>query len=333
MNPPPAILTNLAFHQSAEWRESVTTICRGGESPDGLGAWRQAVRLLRNRPRFDVVVTMGPRPSLAYGVLCALLHIPSRQIMTEIFLDPPRPSSLAWRLKTGLFRWVARRALGILTNSSAEVALIARRFGIPESNLRFVLMYTTIPNPGRREEHDGSVVSVGRTARDMDTLLQAARRVDAPVLIVAGARDSLPEPLPGNVRVFREVPLDTACRLLAHAAVAVVPLQPIDRSTGQVFFFEAMAMGKPVVATRCIGTVDYIRHGENGLLVEPGNPQELADAVNGLLRNPERARRLADAALADCIAQWMPDHHAQRKLAAIASLWRASTSSGEPGHA
>lgn len=320
MNPRPSILTNMAFRQSRIWQEATATICRTGETPDELGALRQAFRLLRLRSRFDAVVTMGARPSLAYGLLCGLLRVPSRQIMTEVFLDLPHPNSPWWRLKTALFRWIARRALGILTNSSGEVGLIARRFAIPESKLRFVPMYTTIPDPGPRAENDGSVVSIGRTLRDLDTLVAAARRIRAPVIIVAGRRDRMPADPPPNVQVFREIPLGQTYELLGRAAVAAAPLLATERSTGQVFIFEAMAMGKPVVATRSIGTTDYLRDGENGLLVDPGDTPALADAINRLLTDPALVARLSASALADCQTELNMETHAARKIEAVHAL-------------
>ena len=320
MDDVPSILTNMAFRQSPAWTAATTSICRGDETPDDLPPLRQAFRLLRLRRKFDAVVTMGPRPSLAYGLLCALLRGPPKQILTEVFLDAPRPNSVAWRLKTALFRFVARRALGILTNSSGEVGLIARRFGLPEERLRFVPMHTTLAEPRAVAENDGSVLSIGRTLRDLDALVAAARRVAAPFVVVAGAADRLPEPLPANVRVLRDVPLAESHALMRRAAVVAIPLLPAERSTGQVVLFEAMALGKPVVATRAVGTVDYVRDGENGLLVEPGDAAALADAIARLLRNPDLARRLAAAALADCRARWSPDVHARAKLAAVRAL-------------
>ncbi len=310
----------MAFRQSRTWREAVTTICREGESPDELGLFQQTFRLLRRRKDHNVVATMGGRASLAYGVLCGLLHLPSKQIMVEVFLDPPRPACPAWRFKTALFRWISRRSLGILTNSSAEVGLIARRFAIPETKLRFVPMYTTLSNPGRREQNDGSVVSIGRTLRDLDTLVEAAPNIQAPVIIVAGKHDRLPSPLPANVQVFREIPLDATYDLLSRAAVAVAPLLPAERSTGQVFIFEAMAMGRPVVATRSIGTTDYLRDGENALLVEPGDAPGLADAINRLLKDSTLAGRLAQLALADCQGPLDMESHADALLGAIREL-------------
>jgi glycosyltransferase involved in cell wall biosynthesis len=52
---------------------------------------------------------------------------------------------------------------------------------------------------------------------------------------------------------------------------------------------EAMACGLPVVATSVSGVMDLIKHGQNGLLVEPGRADRLADAIVRLLEDREMA--------------------------------------------
>ena len=42
---------------------------------------------------------------------------------------------------------------------------------------------------------------------------------------------------------------------------------------------EAMAAGTPILATRVTGTPEAIRHGLDGVLAEPGNPESLAGAI------------------------------------------------------
>ena len=59
---------------------------------------------------------------------------------------------------------------------------------------------------------------------------------------------------------------------------------------------EAMACGIPCIATRVSGSEDIIEHGVNGLLVEPEDYQELAQALILLLRDPELARKYGEAA-------------------------------------
>jgi len=58
---------------------------------------------------------------------------------------------------------------------------------------------------------------------------------------------------------------------------------------------EYMDSGKPVVATRVGGVPDIVSDGETGLLVDPQNPQALADAIAGLLRDRKLAERLGEA--------------------------------------
>ena len=55
---------------------------------------------------------------------------------------------------------------------------------------------------------------------------------------------------------------------------------------------EAMAAGKPVVATNVRGSRDLIEHGSNGLLVEPENSAEFAEALIRLIRDPALRNRM-----------------------------------------
>jgi len=58
---------------------------------------------------------------------------------------------------------------------------------------------------------------------------------------------------------------------------------------------EAMAHGKPVVATAVGGTPEAVLDGETGLLVPPRDPERLAGAIERVLGDAELARRLGEA--------------------------------------
>jgi glycosyltransferase involved in cell wall biosynthesis len=60
---------------------------------------------------------------------------------------------------------------------------------------------------------------------------------------------------------------------------------------------EAMASGRPVVATITGGIVDMIPDEENGLLVPPGDADKLAEAMARLLNDADLRARLAAGAL------------------------------------
>ena len=59
---------------------------------------------------------------------------------------------------------------------------------------------------------------------------------------------------------------------------------------------EAMASGLPIVATDVSGSKQAILPGKTGLLVPPGDVQELGNAINYLLSNPDIGEQMGAAA-------------------------------------
>jgi len=97
--------------------------------------------------------------------------------------------------------------------------------------------------------------------------------------------------LDGGVRFLGAVP--GAARLLPRVDVFVLSSVLEGMSNA---LLEAMASGRPVVATRVGGNPELIVDGETGLLVPPKDAEALAQAVIRLLRDPALARRFGEAA-------------------------------------
>jgi glycosyltransferase involved in cell wall biosynthesis len=85
---------------------------------------------------------------------------------------------------------------------------------------------------------------------------------------------------------------DDIPELLALCNLFVLP--SLGEHFGRVLI-EAMAMEKAVVATDAGGVPEVVVHGETGLLVPPGQPKEMADAVVDIVKDPARAARLGKA--------------------------------------
>jgi glycosyltransferase involved in cell wall biosynthesis len=64
-----------------------------------------------------------------------------------------------------------------------------------------------------------------------------------------------------------------------------------------ITLLESMASGVPVIASNCGGTLEIISHGENGLLFEPENVDELPKAILALTQDPNLRKRLSSNAL------------------------------------
>jgi len=85
-----------------------------------------------------------------------------------------------------------------------------------------------------------------------------------------------------------------------------------------VALIEAMAAGRPVVATRVGGTPDLLGNDERGRLVPPNDPTALAQAIRDTLADPESARRRAVAGRRHVLAH----HSASRLVDDVDALYR-----------
>jgi glycosyltransferase involved in cell wall biosynthesis len=129
---------------------------------------------------------------------------------------------------------------------------------------------------------------LGRT-KGLAVLLDALTRLRHRVPLVVIATPTLHDApaLPPDVRLVIGVEHEAVMAAWAHCTLAVIP-STWPEPFGQVAV-EAMACGRAVVASRIGGLTDIVVHGETGLLVTPGDPTALAQALDELLGN--RARR------------------------------------------
>lgn len=72
--------------------------------------------------------------------------------------------------------------------------------------------------------------------------------------------------------------------------VVVLPSQ-LQESFGMVLI-EGMACGLPAIASTLPGVRMIVNHGEDGLLIEPGNMMALADAIESLMKDPTRRQQM-----------------------------------------
>ena len=93
---------------------------------------------------------------------------------------------------------------------------------------------------------------------------------------------------PGRISVAIDVPEGELGGFFTAATVVVAPTIGA-RACGSLAAAEAMAAGKPVVATRIGGIPEYVSDGVTGLLIPPGDSGALVDAVVSLLDDSARS--------------------------------------------
>jgi glycosyltransferase involved in cell wall biosynthesis len=104
--------------------------------------------------------------------------------------------------------------------------------------------------------------------------------------------------LDGTVQLLGALPQEKVARRLADCDVFA--LASIVDSNGAsdilpTVILEAMATGRPVVSTRLAAVPEMVRNGESGLLVNPGDVEGLANAIESLLRDQQLRTQLGAA--------------------------------------
>ncbi len=94
--------------------------------------------------------------------------------------------------------------------------------------------------------------------------------------------------------------------------VILVPAPPLPLPYfSPLKLFEAMAMGRAVVAARQGQVADIVRHGENGFLYDPGNPNDLVNMTLEALNRSDRDR-LGLAARETMVSRYTWDRQAAK---------------------
>lgn len=180
-----------------------------------------------------------------------------------------------------------------------------------------VPLFSTVPAV-RGSGHSGRrrVVFAGRLVRPkgVDVLIRAARAVDAEFVICgSGTQLAALRRLASRVGVQDRVSFagwlgpEQLARELAEASIVAIPsLWP--EPFGLVGI-EALAGGRPVVASATGGVEDWLDHERTGLCVPAGDVPALAAALSQLLSDPERQHAMGDAGRITVSERFTEQHH------------------------
>jgi len=206
--------------------------------------------------------------------------------------------------------------LMVLNREDRETAL--GRYGrSPERTHLYENGVDPVANPRSRSGGDEPVPRSGRPTalvlgsylprKGKGILVEAAQRLDRRGVglswLLAGTGldekrvlAEWPEVLHERVEVIPHFEPSQEAALFARADLFVLPSlfegQPLS-------LLQAMAAGRCCIASETCGQRDLLRHGENGLLVPPGDAPALADAVARAIGDPALRTRLGDRARQD----------------------------------
>jgi glycosyltransferase involved in cell wall biosynthesis len=302
---------------------------------DGLVFWLalplRVARLLREfRP--DAVVCQTAYDAAAALIARRLARVPAR-IVVEVHGD--------WRTSTRLYGSPVRRSFSRLGDAVAAFALLhadavrtvspftaglVRQLGVePAADFPAYMDLEPFMNPTEPLPPHPVALFVGvlEAYKNVDGLAEAWRLAstkapEASLRIVGkGTRSDLAKSLVrAGARWDRELEPADVASAMDDAWVLVLPSR--SEGMGRVLV-EAFCRGRAVVGTRAGSIPNLVVDGVSGLLVEPGDPGALADALVRVLSDRSLAERLAEGARA-AAAPWLqtPEQYAQRMRELVA---------------
>jgi glycosyltransferase involved in cell wall biosynthesis len=226
-------------------------------------------------------------------------------------------SGLGLRFKRWYYRRVISSVERTIVFSRRQVETYAQALGVSAEKFASVSYHTTIDGYGTGDRKpqfclsEGDYIFAGGDSnRDYATLIEAARHLTYRVVIAAHSRNHFRHlDIPANVEIVTVAP-EHFLRLMAGARVVAVPLRGGLAQGGQQTYLNAMAMGKPVVVSDDTGAEEYITQGLTGLIVPPGDPARLREALLEILENCNFSRALGRAAK-EASAKFSQEHFIQ----------------------
>lgn len=186
-----------------------------------------------------------------------------------------------------VMRTVDRYASGYIVYSLDDRASFAVTWGVDPTKVYACGYYHRPKLRPERVERGDYLFAGGNSFRDYGPLVAAARHVPGLLLLIAASAVGEVGPLPANVRVWWPG-LAEWMSTMAGAAAVIVPIAPgLRRSAGLLAIFEAMALGKVVIAPATLGVAEYIEDGVSGLLVD-GTPEGYLGAIRWVV-DPDNA--------------------------------------------
>lgn len=288
---------------------------RLSELPRGI---RRLARVVRSDPGIQLIHTQLFCADIVGRLAGRLARCPVISTVQSAVYEPDSELNSSWR--RWLDRWTTPWSEHFVAVSGFVRESLHRRLGVPLGKISVIPnsvdVQRVMPDPLRRKtareqlrlaEEDFAWITVGRLNPPkgyrylLEAMAQVVRQLSRVRLLVVGDGPSR-TPLE---QVARAAGLANAIQFLGERRDVLALLDAADAfvfpslSEGlPLALLEAMAMGKPCVASRIAPHQEMIEHGHSGLLVAARDPLGLAEAMHQVQSDTLWSRKLGEEARA-----------------------------------
>lgn len=269
------------------------------------------VKILRKalKQRKDAVFHVHDSELLFISIL---LKLTGRKVVYDAHEDTPKQMMYQhWlpkvlRKPAGWYYYVLETIAGKIFNAIIVAEPVLFKYYPPEKtilvrNFPPVDKFTELPIP--YEKRNKWLVYIGllskpRGIEEMAAGAKLAKKRSTFEFVVGGkfAPPSLKSDyLENNDLKFLDwLSLDELVQVLKESQVGIIIPNPIERylTNYPVKMFEYMAAGLPVIASKLGVSAEFVEECRGGILVDPTDPQDIANAIQWLFDHPEEAKEM-----------------------------------------
>lgn len=295
------------LHRTSSWHQ------RGPTTP--VHEWYNFYQYARKSmlSNFDCVITCFPQLALVAAALLSRTNNSKTRLIAWHF----NLGSLSNKWKGALAGRILKRVDRFVVHANGEINSYAKWLRIEEKMFTYVpLQRGTFDDVKASPIQKPYIVSMGSANRDYKTFVDAVLGTGIKTVIIS--RKSVIDDLPEHPDLLKmdNLTWEECKSILSGAELNIVPILSTSSASGQVTFITSMIMGIPTVATRTIGTVDYIQDGKTGILVPPGDSAALRHTVETLWRDKALKSRIGLAGRQEA-QEYLSDLAAGRHLARV----------------
>jgi glycosyltransferase involved in cell wall biosynthesis len=301
---------NMDKKWSPKWRGKIEVV-------DGVKVFKiPALKLLPSSPRINMNVNLIPGNFAKIMEQYDIIHFHEAELSFPLFsflIKKPKILHLHgintdFIKRYNIYRMLFKRVTNYYIAITREMKEYLIKLGICQSRIFYLpnAIDTELFHPDNNKKEDNLILYLGRITpvKGLHILLDSLRYLRRPVhLVIVGPANDLryykiiqrlieKENQRGEnqVEYLGVLPLKEAIKFYQMATAFILPSY---WEAFPVTILEALSCGTPVIATPVGGVPEIIKNHETGILVPPGDPPRLAEAIDHLLENEDVRLKMA----------------------------------------
>lgn len=284
-----------------QWEARILTANQGRKSKIGnliryIKYFTFPFGIFLKRKKFDNIIGWQAFYGLLFAFYCRLFHVEKKNtLLIKNFTYKPK-KGLVGKIYFAFMKFIVKsKYVDVFVCTSQTFCNYCAEV-FDEDPGRFVFLpfgvndFTKAVDMTKPATND-YILSLGRSNRDWEFLINSLGETDYPVRIVCDELHQ--ENLPSNIKVYNDVWGNDSFEFIRNCKFMIIPIMDGKIGSGETVLLQTISFSKPIIITKpsCLAD-DYVTDGETGLVVSK-NQQELIEAVDKLWNTPALCEKMA----------------------------------------